>query len=154
MGDNNVLKLLIVLFGAVAIGFFYEGFMTSPDALKMGESLKYQYYEMGGIFFICLIFSGLLYIGDNAQKKLAQTGIKGVAEILDTKDISGAHGITIKFQLEITIPDRPPYQIEYVESISHNCLDSVRIGAKIPVYVSPNNPKFILLDFPKNKVND
>ena len=111
---------------------------------------------MGGLLlFSILILLTCISISIRG-KNLIQKGIKGEAEIRDLEELSWSNGInpTIKFQLNITLPDRPPYQIEHQESIRHIYLDSVRIGAKIPVYVDPNDSKFILLDFPINKVND
>ena len=142
-----------VPFLAVGIGLLYLGFTSSPDALTDdGFSLQNFYYIMGGFFLIgpLLTTAGVLLFYKRSNDKetyLAQNGIKGEAEILH-REQTGTYINElpqVKFQLQINIPGENPYKIEHKEVVSMLDLGSINIGAKLPVFVDPNNFKNILL---------
>lgn len=138
---------------AVGLGFLYLGFTTSPDTLMDdGFSLQNFYYIMGGFFFIVPLITtmGVLLFYKRANDRetfLIENGIQCEAEILN-REQTGTYINElpqVKFQLKITTPFNKGYEIEYKDVISMLDLNSINVGAKLPVYVDPNNEKNILL---------
>jgi hypothetical protein len=138
---------------AVGIGFLVFGFMAPPEALTDdGYSLKFFFYIMGVsfIFFplIATLGVGLYYKKINDRETfLIQDGIQGEAEILQ-REQTGTYINElpqVKFRLLLTIPDREPYEMEYKDVVSMLDIGSITVGAKLPVYVDPNNEKNIML---------
>lgn len=138
---------------AVGIGFLYLGFTASPDALTDdGYSSQMFYYVMGGFFFIIPLIStiGILLFykrANNRKTFLIENGIQGEAEILH-REQTGTYINElpqVKFLLKITTPFNEGYEIEYKNVVSVLDLNSINVGAKLPVYVDPNNEKNILL---------
>ncbi|NPV89208.1 MAG: hypothetical protein HPY50_00335 [Firmicutes bacterium] len=137
----------------IGIGFIIAGFMASPEALTDdGHSLKYFYYSMGAssIFFPLLTSKGLsIYYKriNDRETNLIKNGIQGTAEIL-AREQTGTYineQPQVKFLLLITIPGRPAYQIEHKDIVNLLDVGAINVGAKLPVFVDPNNEKNILL---------
>ena len=138
---------------AVGIGFLYLGFTASPDALTDdGYSLQNFYYIMGGFFLIGPLITtlGISLFYKRANDKeiyLTQNGVRGEAEILH-RERTGTYINElpqVKFLLQITTSEGESYQMEYKDVISMLDLGSINVGAKLPVFVDPDNPKNILL---------
>lgn len=138
---------------AVGIGLLYLGFTASPDALTDdGYSLQNFFYIMGGFFLIGPLITtigiSLFYKRANDREiYLTQSGIRGEAEILH-REQTGTYINElpqVKFLLQLTMPDRESYQMEYKDVISMLDLGSINVGTKLPVFVDPNNSKNIML---------
>lgn len=138
---------------AVGIGLLYLGFTASPEALTDdGYSLKNFFYIMGAGFLIFPLMTTLgilLYYkkANDREVNLVQNGIRGEAEILH-REQTGTYINElpqVKFLLQITMPDREPYKIKYKDVISMLDLGSINVGAKLPVFVDPDNPENILI---------
>ncbi|NPV89207.1 MAG: hypothetical protein HPY50_00330 [Firmicutes bacterium] len=138
----------------VGIGMIAAGFMASPEALTDdGYSLKNFYYMAGvsSIVFPIIGLAGVLMyykrINDR-EEHLIQNGIQGIAEILSRQQT----GVYInelpqvKFLLLITLPGREPYQVVHKDVVSMLDLGSINVGARLPVFVDPNNEKNIFLN--------
>lgn len=145
-----IITLPLVIVGIV---FLYLGFTASHNAKTIdGYSLQMFYYIMGGFFIIIpLIISSLILLFykrvNDRENFLIQNGIQGEAEILN-REQTGIYINNIpqvKFLLKITTPFDETYQIEYKDAVSMLDLNSINVGAKLPVYVDPNNEKNILL---------
>ena len=70
-----------------------------------------------------------------------------MAEILDVEQTGGYvnNQPQLEFLLKITLPGEFPYQIKHKETVNYLSLGGIYTGARLPVYVDPNNPKKILL---------
>ncbi len=138
---------------AVGIGFLIFGFITPPEALTDdGYSLKYFCYMMGGAFLVFPLITTMgvyLYYKkiNDRERFLLQKGIHGEAEILNREQTGNYLNEIpqIKFLLQLNLPDREAYQIEYNDYVSMLDLNSINVGRKLPVFVDPNNEKNILL---------
>jgi|GEM_PF-1908315 hypothetical protein len=136
------------------IGFLIAGLLASPEVLgEDGFSLKNQHYFMGASFilFPSIILAGILLyykLSNDRVAFLLENGIQGVAEILSRQQT----GVYInelpqvKFLLQVTLPGREPYKVEHKNVVSMLDLGSINVGAKLPVFVDPNNEKNILLN--------
>lgn len=136
------------------IGFLIIGLLTSPEALSDdGSLLKNQYYLMGAASILCpsIILAGVLLFYKLSNDRVAfllENGIQGVAEILSRQQT----GVYInelpqvKFLLQVTLPGRESYKVEHKNVVSMLDLGSINVGAKLPVFVDPNNEKNILLN--------
>lgn len=140
---------------AVGIGFIVFGFMAPLEALTDdGYSLKNFFYLMGGAFLffplISVIGVGLYYKRINDRETfLIQNGIQGEAEILH-REQTGTYINElpqVKFLLQVTVSGEEPYQLEYKDVVSMLDMGSINVGAKLPVFVDPNNPRNILLNY-------
>lgn len=138
---------------AVGMGLLYLGFTASPDALTDdGYSLQNFFYIMGGFFLIGPLITtvGILLFYNRVNDReinLEQNGTRGEAEILH-REQTGTYINElpqVKFLLKLTMPDREPYKIEHKDVVSMLDLSSINVGAKLPVFVDPNNPENILL---------
>lgn len=138
---------------AVGMGLLYLGFTASPDALTDdGYSLQNFFYIMGGFFLIGPLITtvGILLFYNRANDReinLEQNGTRGEAEILH-REQTGTYINElpqVKFLLKLTMPDREPYKIEHKDVVSMLDLSSINVGAKLPVFVDPNNPENIML---------
>lgn len=139
----------------VGIVFIVFGFMAPPEALTDdGYSLKNFYYIMGGSFLffplISVIGVSLYYKRINDRETfLIQNGIPGEAEILH-REQTGTYINElpqVKFLLQVTVSGEEPYQMEYKDVVSMLDMGSINVGAKLPVFVDPNNPRNILLNY-------
>lgn len=137
----------------VGIGFIIFGFMTSPEVLTDdGYSLRFFFYMMG-VAFIVFPLAGALGVRfyykriNDRETFLIQYGIRGEAEILH-REQTGTYINElpqVKFRLLLNLPDREPYEVEYKEVVSMLDIGAITVGAKLPVYVDPNDERNILL---------
>lgn len=152
--SKGLLLGVLAPFLLMGIGFLIAGFLASPEALGDDSSpLKNQHYLMGASFilFPSIALAGVLLYYKKANDRvsfLVEKGIQGVAEILGRQQT----GVYInelpqvKFLLLITLPGRQSYQTEHKDVVSMLDLGSINVGAKLPVFVDPNNEKNILLN--------
>ncbi|VBB07705.1 Hypothetical protein LUCI_2970 [Lucifera butyrica] len=151
--SKRILIIVTAPFLFIGAWFLYSGFTAEPD-MYTGSTLSNFYYMMGGMFIILpLVLAGVIFLvikKINTRKiYLAQNGIRGEAEILSLEQT----GIyinnlpQIRFQLQVNLPNRDPYQIEHKETVNLISLNSLNIGAKFPVFVDPVNPEKVLLLF-------
>lgn len=138
---------------AVGVGMIVFGFLASPDALTDdGYPLNTFLYMMGGAFVIFPLITSLgimLYYKriNDRETNLLENGLKGEAEIL-SREQTGTYINElpqVKFLLQITTPYGEVYQMEYKDIVSMLDMGSINVGAKLPVFVDPNNQKNILL---------
>lgn len=138
---------------AVGVGMIIFGFLASPDALTDdGYSLKYFLYIMGVAFVIFPLISTIgvmLYYKriNDRETNLMENGLQGEAKIL-SRDQTGVYINElpqVKFLLKITSPYGETYEMEYKDVLSMLDIGSVNVGAKLPVFIDPNNNKNILL---------
>ena len=107
--------------------------------------------------FIGIVWLGIwiaLHMGMYAfftlqKKKMAyfqQNGLKGTAVILAAEE-TGTYINNcpqVELRLQISIPDRQPYDIVHKRCLSPLSLAQFQRGAAIPVLVDPKNPKKII----------
>ena len=80
---------------------------------------------------------------------LFQNGIQGTA-ILKGIEQTGVEINNIpqfRMRLEITLPDRPPYEVIHKECLNVFVTSSIKKDMKINIYVHPAKPKSIFLDW-------
>lgn len=137
----------------VGVGFIVLGLSTSPTIImEDGLSLQNFYYIMGAFFTIFplmgfIITFAYLKRSNNREILLMKKGLRGEAEILD-REQTGTYINNlpqVKFLLNLTLPDREPYQTDYTDVISLLDMDTIKVGARLPVLVDPDNEKNILL---------
>lgn len=136
-----------------SIGLLTAGILTSP------EELTDEGYSLRSIFFITvaafLFFSLASAAGittyykhiNNRTTNLIRNGIRGTAEIL-SREQTGIYINDlpqIKFSLEITLRDGKTYAAGHKDIVSLLDLGSVEVGARLPVFVDPDNEKNMLL---------
>lgn len=145
--------MVIIPFLVVGIGMIYYGYQTSPEALTDdGHPLKEFLYIMGAAFMILPFISsvGLMLFYkriNDRETNLIEHGIQGEAEIL-SREQTGVYINElpqVKFQLKITSPYGETYEMEHKDIVSMLDMGSINVGAKLPVFVDPNNSKNILL---------
>lgn len=138
---------------AVGIGMIFFGFQASPEALTDdGYPLKDFLYMMGIAFVIFPLITSLgvmMYYKriNDRETNLIENGLKGEAEIIN-REQTGTYINElpqVKFLLQITTPFGDSYQMEYKDVVSMLDINSINVGAKLPVYIDPNNEKNILL---------
>jgi len=152
--SKGLLLGVMVPFLLIGIGLLIAGFLTSPEVLADDSSpLKIQYYLMGAscILFPSISYAGVLLYYKKANDRvsfLVGKGILGVAEILSCQQTGFYINELpqVKFLLLITLPGRQSYQTEHKDVVSMLDLGSINVGAKLPVFVDPNNEKNILLN--------
>ncbi|MBI5680318.1 MAG: hypothetical protein HZC47_05460 [Methanobacterium sp.] len=138
---------------AVGVGMIICGFLASPDALTDdGYPLNTFLYMMGGAFvsFPLMatvgVYSYYKRINDR-ETNLMENGLQGEAEIL-SREQTGLYINElpqVKFHLKITSPYGETYEMEYKDVVSMLDMGSINVGAKLPVFIDPNNNKNILL---------
>jgi len=143
--------IMLGLFG-ISLLTIYIGVITPPNMLKCGWYDKCGLCIVGGLFILVIGIgiSSKIYdkIIDNKKTNLIQKGIRGEAEILDMKRVGYSNKLPkVKLLLQITLSDRPPYQIKHNETVSYFQLNSMHIGATLSVYVDPNNSKKVLIEY-------
>lgn len=145
--------IILIPFLAVGIGMIFFGFQASPESLTDdGYPLKEFLYIMGAFFiimpFISTVGVMLFYKRINDREtNLIENGLKGEAEIIN-REQTGTYINElpqVKFLLQVTSPYGDSYQMEYKDVVSMLDLNSINVGAKLPVYIDPNNEKNILL---------
>ena len=152
--SRTAYSIVLIPYLAVGIYLLYLGFTTSTASTADSHFLKNSFYFEG---ISCIIIPIILIAGIFLYKKrikyketdYAPNSIKGEAKIIEMKQT----GIyvnelpQVKFLLRITIPRRLPYQIEYKKIMNSFILNSLHAGAKLPVFVDPDNPERILLGY-------
>lgn len=137
----------------VGIIFIVLGVMADPSALTDdGYSLKNFFYLMGGAFVIFPLIGALgvffYYKRINDREiNLINNGIHAEAEILH-REQTGTYINElpqVKFILSINHPELGLYEMEYKDVVSLLDMNSIVVGAKLPVLIDPNNEKNILL---------
>ncbi len=138
---------------AIGIVFIVFGIMESPETLTDdGQNLKNLYYTMGSaftIFPLITTFGVMRYYKriNDRETFLIQNGIKGEAEILH-REQTGTYINElpqVKFILLLSTPYREPYEVEYKDVVNMLDLGAINVGAKLPVFVDPDDEKNILL---------
>jgi len=108
---------------------------------------------MMGAFFIIMPFISSLGVMlfynriNDREINLMEHGIQGGAEIL-SREQTGVYINElpqVKFLLKITSPFGETYELEHKDVVSMLDMVSINVGAKIPVFIDPNNNKNILL---------
>lgn len=145
--------IIIIPFLAVGIGMIIYGYTASPETLAADEApSKELLYVIGG-FFIIIPFISALGVSlfykriNDREKNLMENGLKGEAEIL-SREQTGVYMNElpqVKFLLKITSPYGETYEMEHKDVLSMLDIGSVNVGAKLPVFIDPNNNKNILL---------
>lgn len=145
--------MVIIPFLAVGIGMIYFGYQASPNALTDdGYPLKEFLYMMGAFFIIIPFISagGLMLFYkriNDRETNLIEHGIQGEAEILH-REQTGVYINElpqVKFLLKIKSPYGETYEVEHKYVVSMLDMGSINVGAKLPVFIDPNNEKNILL---------
>ena len=158
----KVSKIVIAPFLIIGAVLIYLGYNTSLQAAIFAPGVPASdvsdffagdqslFYIMGAFFIILPLLILIYYkIGNDREMHLVQNGIKGEAKILNVNQ-TGMYVNNlpqVKFLLQITTPDTESYQVEHKEVVNMIDLGSIRVGAVLPVFVDPQNPKKILLSY-------
>ena len=84
------------------------------------------------------------------KKKLLRDGVPGSAVVKSFYTMSEASNIgnaQHDFTLEITVPGKPPYELQGLFRIPVRLIDVVNVGTTVPVKVHPDNPKKAAIDW-------
>ncbi len=145
--------IIIIPFFVVGIVMIFYGYTSSPETLAADEVPSKEFLYMIGVFFMVMPFISALGVGlfykriNDREINLMENGLKGEAEILSANQ-TGVYLNEIpqiKFLLKIKSPYGETYQMEHKDVVNMLDLSSVKVGAKLLVYVDPNNEKNILL---------
>jgi len=145
--------IIIIPFLVVGIGMIIYGYTASPETIAANEIPSKEFlYIFGGFFMIMPVLSALgvslFYKRINDRElDLMENGLKGEAEIISA-DQTGVYLNElpqIKFLLKITSPYGETYEMEHKDVVNLLDLSSIKVGAKLPVFIDPNNEKNILL---------
>lgn len=147
-------KLIVgVILVPVAIGLIVA--IPSLESLPGNEhSLFDNLLDLVLILFpVFLILGFVVYYKRQAdiEENLKKDGIKGVAVVL-SREQTGTYIDNlpqIRFRLRIILPGRDAYQIEHTDVVNLLDLHLIDVGAKLIVYVDPNQAENILLSFNK-----
>lgn len=147
----GILAGVVIL--SVAIGLVVS--IPSLQSLTSAENSLFSYLTDA----ILILFPVILVLGlvvyymrqANNEENLMKNGVEGVAEILG-REQTGTYIDNlpqIRFHLRISLPGREAYQIEHKDVVSMLDLHSIAVGAKLSVYVDPDNPENVLLSYNK-----
>jgi hypothetical protein len=148
--SKAIRKLLLfnIPFFLVSGFMFYSGFTTDEKALTDdGYNLKWFFFLMGTAFLVIplAVSFGLMIWMVAKRKRIAElvaTGKQGTAVVLELSDT----GVTIndnprvKLQLEIHIPNYPPYQAQKTVTLPLIYLPQVQTGSTINILADPAQP--------------
>jgi len=147
--------IIFIPYLALGIYLFYRGLIVPSNGF-----MSYDYFLKNSFYFeglSCIIVPIIIIAGISLYNKRsynkeidpAQNSIKGEAEILDIEQTGMYINELpqVKFILQINIPNKPPYQMEHEKIMNSLILNSLHIGAKIPVFVDPTNSERILLGY-------
>lgn len=151
--NNKLFIFTTAPFIIIGIGLMIAGFLGPAETLLTdGSPSRTDFFLMGAssIIFPLLGAAGVLMyykrINDR-ETNLVQNGIQGVAEILG-REQTGTYineQPQVRFLLNITIPGRETYKVEHKDIVNLLDMGSIHVGAKLPVFVDPNNEKNIML---------
>jgi hypothetical protein len=142
-------SLPFLLIGA---GLIVGGYITDERALTGdGYNLKIFLYAMGGFFIgLTLLSSGVIFLGmflwqrikGRQIKELNTYGKPGTAKILKLEDtgVKINYNPRVRLQLEISIPNYPPYFAQKTLTLSMIHLPRVQPGSIVNVLADPNEP--------------
>lgn len=76
---------------------------------------------------------------------LDQNGVNGTAIILDTQQtgIYIQKNPQVKFKLEVTVPGKDPYEVNYTKILPYINTPKFQPGDKYYVLIDPNNPQIL-----------
>jgi hypothetical protein len=105
-----------------------------------------------GLFWVAL-GGGMFYIGvrymraDRRDKRLRASGIKGSASVKSYKESSMVVDGNTSFELmlEVEVPGRASWVVKQSDYVPHPW--AVTTGADLPVFVDPNNPNDVMIDW-------
>ncbi|MCK4665530.1 hypothetical protein KAU33_02200 [Candidatus Dependentiae bacterium] len=145
LGSIIIIGILIIL-TRIGIGLIgSKGFaITSTEVL---------FIEIIIIVMLSLVLGGILMGMYSQYKRIAflfQNGIQGTAILKDFKKtgILDYNNVPqFRMKLEITLPDRPQYDIIYKKCLNVFIILIIKKDMKINVYVHPDKPKNIVLDW-------
>lgn len=147
------LYVILIIPIIASIGLLTTGVLTSPEVLTdEGYSLKSIFFITGAAFFFFPLASAAGITAyykhiNNRTINLIQNGIRGIAEIL-SREQTGIYINDlpqIKFSLKITLQDGKTYAAEHKDIVNLLDLGSVEVGARLPVFIDPDNEKNMLL---------
>ncbi len=122
--------------------------------IKMFESTSIiSFGEIIIIVMLSLVLAGILMGIYSQYKRIAflfQNGIQGTAILKDFKKTGSLDYNNVpqfRMKLEITLPDRPQYDIIYKKCLNAFIILIIKKDMKINIYVHPDKPKNIILDW-------
>lgn len=141
--------VLVVIFLLMAAGFFYWSYLASAAG---NTSQASELFWTGLLIAVIIVATtigifGFYYYSNKKEAYLMEKGIQGEAKVLEVQQ-TGMYVNNlpqVKFLLEINIPGEVPYKLEHKEVKSYIGLGNFAVGATLPVYVDPKNPKNVLL---------
>lgn len=145
--------IIIIPFLVIGIGMILYGYTSTPETLAASEVPSKEILYLAGVLFMVMPVISALGVRffykriNDREVNLMQNGLKGEAEILSA-DQTGMYLNElpqIKFLLKITSPYGETYQMEHKDVVNMLNLSSIKVGAKLPVFIDPNNEKNILL---------
>ena len=145
--------IIIIPFLVIGMGIILYGYTSTPETLAADEIPSKEILYFGGVLFMIMPVISALGVRffykriNDREVNLMQNGLKGEAEILSA-DQTGMYLNElpqIKFLLEITSPYGETYQMEHKDVVNMLDLSSIKVGAKLPVFIDPNNERNILL---------
>jgi hypothetical protein len=141
------LTLFSLPFLLIGAGLIFYGYVTDERALTGdGYNRKTFLYAMGGFFIaITLLLNALMLL--LAMKKGRQIreivtyGKRGTAKILKLEDtgVRINRNPRVKLQLEISIPNYPPYFAQKTLALSVVYLPRVQPGATVDILADPED---------------
>ncbi len=151
--SNRTYLFFLIPFLIIGIGIIIGAILAPPDPMLGGdEPTQNQLFLMGAatILFPLLTTAGIAayYKKINDREiNLVQNGIQGVAQIV-SREQTGMYineQPQIRFVLSISLPGRPVYQADHKDIVNLLDVGAINVGAKLPVFVDPNNDKNLLL---------
>lgn len=157
----NVSKktIIIISLGTPTIGILISLTRICIDYIggKGFDELPYELLFYKIIFFVpfFLVLGGIFIDMYFKYRKIAlffQNGIQGTAILKDFKKTGSLDFSNVpqfRMRLEITLPDRPRYEVIHKECLNVFVILIIKKDMEIIVYVHPDKPKSIFLDWDK-----
>ncbi|MFH1874192.1 MAG: hypothetical protein ABH859_03280 [Pseudomonadota bacterium] len=142
-----VLVGLFILFLAIQVGSYVPG--TFDIMSRRSEMI------LLAVFFIISPFIGIFSVllwakhGNRHATWLWENGLQGTAKLISCEETGSMlnNAPKIAFELEITLPNRKPYIIQHEEYVGLLYLNRISPGNVFPVFVDPQKPTNILIDW-------
>ena len=132
---------LAVLAALPGSGSFWDEFRNEGAGIA-----ALTFIPMGIIFTVIGVWFGRLTAG---RRRLLQEGLPGQATILS---LSGGNMVVnninylITFRLRVTVPGRPPYDVDHRQLVPIFALASLPVGATVAVMVDPRDQTKLTID--------
>jgi len=140
---------LFGFFALIIVGFIVAGFVVSPDAkTDDGYPLNIFFWFMGGMFF--LTDAGILlwiYLSNRKREYIENSWFDASAEIIEVGE-TGTYindQPRLRFRLLVNSPVHPPCEVFHKQVMPLDALTRFQVGTTIPVKISPDNPRSIMI---------